>query len=58
MEPVVSNIGIAFTGADNLLKEDGWINVYDDQTDELLVTFTKENWNRYTSIIHTNMNYQ
>lgn len=49
MEPVVSNIGIAFTGADNLLKEDGWINVYDDQTDELLVTFTKENWNRYTS---------
>ena len=49
MEPVVSNIGIAFSGADNLLQEDGWINVYDDQTDELLVTFTKDNWNRYTS---------
>ena len=49
MESVVSNTGIAFTGADNLLQEDGWINVYDDQTDELLVTFTKENWNRYTS---------
>lgn len=48
MESVVSNTGIAFTGADNLLKEDGWINVYDDQTDELLVTFTKENWNNYT----------
>ena len=46
---VVSNVGIYVNGADDLLGEDGWIKVYDEETDELLVTFTKDNWNRYTS---------
>ena len=49
MENATSNIGIAFSGADNLLKEDGWIKVYDDETGDLLATFTKEDWSNYTS---------
>ena len=48
MENVTTNIGIAFSGADNLLKEDGWIKVYDEDTGNLLVTFTKADWNKYT----------
>ncbi|MBR3613772.1 MAG: MucBP domain-containing protein [Clostridia bacterium] len=49
MENLTNNIGIAFSGANTMLKEDGWIKVYDDETDNLLVTFTKENWNNYSS---------
>ncbi len=49
MENITTNIGIGISGADGLLKEDGWIKVYDDNTGDLLVTFTKENWNDYTS---------
>ena len=48
MENVTTNIAIGFSGADSLLKEDGWIKVYDDETGNLLVTFTKEDWNKYT----------
>ena len=49
MEEVTTNVGIGFSGADNLLKEDGWIKVYDDETGDLLATFTKDDWNNYTS---------
>ena len=49
MEEVTTNIGIAISGAENLLKEDGWIKVYDEDTGDLLITFTKDNWNDYTS---------
>ena len=49
MEDIVSNVGIYFSGADSFLKDDGEIKVYDDETDELLVTFTKESWNKYNS---------
>lgn len=49
MEDITSNIGIYFTGADKVLKEDGWIKVYDEETDNLLVTFTKDDWGKYTS---------
>ena len=49
MENVTTNIGIGFSGADNMLKEDGWIKVYDEETGNLLVTFTSSDWNRYTS---------
>ena len=49
MENVTTNVGIAFSGADSLLKEDGWIKVYDEDTGDLLVTFTKDNWNNYSS---------
>ncbi len=49
MENVTTNIGIAFSGADSILKEDGWIKVYDEETGDLLVTFTKSDWNKYTA---------
>ena len=47
-EDVTTNIGIAFSGASDVLKDDGWIKVYDEDTGNLLVTFTKDNWNKYT----------
>ena len=49
VDDVVSNIGIYFSGADNILGEDGWIKVYDEETGNLLVTFTADDWNKYTS---------
>ena len=49
MEDVTTNVGIYFSGMDDLLGEEGYINVYDEETDNLLVTFTKSDWNEYTS---------
>ena len=49
MENVTTNVGIGFSGADNVLKEDGYIKVYDEETGDLLVTFTKDDWGKYTS---------
>ena len=49
MEEVTTNVGIGFSGADSVLKEDGWIKVYDEETGDLLVTFTKADWGKYTS---------
>ena len=46
---IVSNIGIYFSGADKILGEEGWIKVYDEETDELLHEFTAEEWNKYAS---------
>ncbi len=48
MESLSTNVGIAFSGASNFLNDDGFIKVYDDNTDELLATFTKDDWGRYT----------
>ena len=48
-DEIVSNVGIYFTGADTLLGEEGWIKVYDEDTGNLLVTFTQNDWNKYTS---------
>ena len=48
-DDVVSNVGVYFTGADNILGEDGWIKVYNEETGDLLVTFTKDDWNKYSS---------
>ena len=47
MEEITTNKGIYFEGASQVLKEDGFIKVYDAETDELLVTFTKDNWDKY-----------
>ena len=47
MEDITTNVGIYFSGADLLLKQDGEIKVYDEETGVLLATFTKSNWNRY-----------
>lgn len=49
MENLTTNIGIGFSNVDNLLQEDGWIKIYDDESGSLLVTFTREDWNKYTS---------
>ena len=49
MNEVVSNVGIYFGSADTFLGEEGWIKVYDEETGNLLATFTKDNWNNYTS---------
>ncbi len=49
MEEITSNIGIYFTNPVSLLGDNGWIKVYDDQTGNLIETFTKENWNKYTA---------
>ena len=48
MENVTTNIGIYFSNATDILGEEGYIKVYDEETDELLETFTKSNWNTYT----------
>ena len=47
-DEIVSNVGIYFSGADTLLGEEGWIKVYDEDTGNLLVTFTQNDWNKYT----------
>ena len=49
MEDVVSNIGIYFSNQADILGEDGWIKVYDDETDELIYEFTSSDWSKYTS---------
>ena len=48
MEEYVTNTGIYFVNAGGMLGEDGYINVYNDETGELLHTFTKDDWNRYS----------
>ena len=48
-EDVVSNTGIYFGNADTILGGEGWIKVYDENTGNLISTFTKENWNKYTA---------
>ncbi len=47
MEEVTSNIGIYFSDPSLLLGEEGEIKVYDNELDELLMTFNKDNWSRY-----------
>ncbi len=50
MQDMLSNVGIYFTNCDMGLYDDGYIKLYNDDTDELIETFTKENWNKYTKI--------
>lgn len=49
MESITSNIGIYFANPRSMLGDDGWIKVFDVETDELLETFNKDNWSKYTS---------
>lgn len=42
------NIGIYFENQETLLGTDGYIKVYNNDTNELLHTFTKEDWSKYT----------
>lgn len=50
MENYVYTEGIFFTNPSNMLGENGWIKVYDDDTNELLHEFTNTDWNTYNSI--------
>ena len=49
MADYTNNIGIYFSNASNILGDDGYINVYNDETGELLHTFTKDDWSNYNS---------
>lgn len=49
MEDVTVNKGIYFSGAEDMLGNDGWIKVYNADTGTLLNTFTSSNWNNYSS---------
>ena len=48
MEDVTSNIGIYFGSPVNMLGNNGWIKVYNDETDELIGEFSSANWNNYS----------
>ena len=47
MEDVTRFIGIYFSDPKGLLGENGVIEIYDDETGNLLATFNKTNWNNY-----------
>ncbi len=49
MENISSNTGIYFYNVSNFLEETGEIKIYDDESNELVATFTKDNCNNYTS---------
>ena len=49
MENLATNVGIYFSNPRSLLGENGWIKVYDEETDELLETFTSKNWEKYNA---------
>lgn len=49
MENLTTYKGIYFGNITNMLGEDGYIKVYDDETDILLETFDKNNVNKYSS---------
>ena len=45
---IISNKGIYFIGASTMFdQEDGYIDVINDETNELLHRFNKEDWNKY-----------
>ena len=49
MSDYTSNVGIYFSNADNLLSDDGYIKVINDETGEEIHTFTAEDWGNYNS---------
>ena len=49
MDGITNYAGIYFGNIKNMLGEDGYIKVYNDETDELLETFDKTNVNKYSS---------
>ena len=48
MEEYTNNIGIYFNNLENIMPEDGVINVYDKELGNLLLTIDKSNFNTYT----------
>lgn len=47
MEKMTTNKGIYFVGATDTLGNDGWIKIYNNETNTLLKTFTSADWNNY-----------
>lgn len=45
MEEMTANKEISFTGASTVLGEEGWIKVYNAETNDLIKEFTSEDWN-------------
>ena len=48
MDDFVTNKGIYFYGAANMFGKDGYINLYNDETGELIHQFTKNDWETYS----------
>ena len=48
MSELTTNIGIYFRNANDMLGENGWIKVYNDETNELIHEFNKDDWNNYS----------
>lgn len=48
-EDFINFVGISVTNADATLGNDGWIKIYDDETGNVLVTLTKNEWNKYNT---------
>ena len=46
----ILNKGIAFSNPISALGRDGWISVYNDETDELIHTFTVDDWADYDTL--------
>ena len=46
MDELTINKSIKFERAQAVLGNDGWIKVYNNDTNELIMTFTKNNWDR------------
>ena len=49
MSDYTKNTSIYFSNIENTLGEDGYIKVINDETGEEIHTFTKEDWNNYSS---------
>lgn len=49
MEEYTNNVGIYFLNQIKVLGDDGYIRVYDDDTNELIHEFNKDDWNKYSS---------
>ena len=46
----IYNKGIAFSNPISALGENGWIDVYNDETDELIHRFTVDDWSNYDTL--------
>ena len=47
MENITTNVGIYFSNPVYLLGQEGQIFIYNDETDELVKTFTRQDWSNY-----------
>ena len=49
MDELTTNKGIYFNGATETLGTDGWIKIYDADTNALIETFTSSKWSKYSA---------